>query len=215
MRAIIAAGGSTDPADATHLTDADLVVAADGGAAWLVAAGRRPDLLVGDMDSIDGALLDAMETGGVTIERHAPDKEASDLELALDTAVGAGATEVTIVGALGGPRLDHELSNLLLLADRAWAGRLEELRIVRGTTSARALHGPGTASLAGPAGSGVTLLPVGGDAEGVSTHGLRFPLHDEPLRMGRSRGLSNVVDASPARVRLAAGTLLIIEGDLS
>ncbi|MEO8245824.1 MAG: thiamine diphosphokinase [Chloroflexota bacterium] len=215
MRAIVVAGGSPDPADATHLTDADLLVAADGGAAWLMAAGRQPDLLVGDMDSIAPTLLGELERAGVRIERHPVAKEASDLELALDAAVRAGASELTILGALGGRRLDHELANLLLLADAGWEGRGVELRIVRGVTVVRALRGPGAMSLAGVPGSGVTLLPLGDDAHGVSTTGLRFPLYGEPLHLGRSRGLSNVVETSPARVELAAGTLLIIEGDHS
>ena len=215
MRAIVVAGGSTDPSDATHLTDADLVVAADGGAAWSVAAGRGPDRVVGDMDSIDPTLLERLERAGVTVERHPADKEASDLELALEAAVRAGASELTILGALGGSRLDHELANLLLLADPGWDAHGVTLRIVRGATSVRALRGPGVASLADAPGGVVTLLPIGGDALGVSTTGLRFPLHDERLRMGRSRGLSNVLETSPARVALASGTLLIIEGDLS
>ncbi len=215
MRAIVVAGGSTDPADATHLTDADLVVAADGGAAWPVASGRSPDVVVGDMDSIDPALLDQLERGGAAVELHPADKEASDLELALEAAVRAGVSELTILGALGGPRLDHELANLLLLADPGWGARGVAVRIVRGSTSVRALHGPGAMSLSGAPGGFVTLLPIGGDALGVSTAGLRFPLRDEPLRMGRSRGLSNVVATSPARVKLVSGTLLIIEGEVS
>lgn len=215
MRAIVVAGGSIDPSDATHLTHADLVVAADGGAAWPVEAGRRPDLVVGDMDSIDPTLLDELERAGVSVERHPAAKEASDLELALDAAVREGASELTILGALGGQRLDHELANLLLLVDPGWDARGVTVRVVRGATTVRALHGPGAASLTGGPGGAVTLLPVGGDAVGVSTAGLRFPLHDEPLRMGRSRGLSNVVETSPGRVELSSGTLLIIEGDLT
>ena len=215
MRAIVVAGGSPDPSDATLLTDVDLLVAADNGAAWLMAAGRTPDLLVGDLDSVDPALVDELERAGVTVERHPAAKDASDLELAVEAAVSAGATTVTILAALGGPRLDHELANLLLLADPGWERRGVEVGIVRGATTVRALHGPGSATLIGGRGGGATLLPVGGDALGVATAGLRYPLHDEPLRLGRARGLSNVIETSPAHVRLAAGTLLIIEGDLS
>ncbi|HEX5579393.1 MAG TPA: thiamine diphosphokinase, partial [Candidatus Limnocylindria bacterium] len=57
----------------------------------------------------------------------------------------------------------------------------------------------------------VTLLPVGGDAEGVRTAGLRYPLAGETLSIGRSRGLSNVVDEAPASASLQRGTLLVIE----
>ena len=57
----------------------------------------------------------------------------------------------------------------------------------------------------------VTLLPVSGDAQGVTTDGLRYPLADEELRLGRSRGLSNVVERAGASVWLGSGTLLVVE----
>ncbi len=212
MRATVVAGGSIDPADANLLADAGLVVAADGGATWLASLGRAPDRLVGDLDSVAPSLVAELEGAGVPVERHPPGKDASDLELALDAAVAAGARDVTIMGALGGARIDHELAAVLLLADPAWEARGVALRIVRGDVTVRALRGPGSAAISAPAGSGVTLLPVGGDAAGVTTAGLRYPLTDEPLALGRARGLSNVVEGPGATVALTSGTLLIIEG---
>ncbi len=213
MRAIVVAGGSTDPSDADLLSTADLVIAADGGAAWLAAVGHVPDRLVGDLDSAPAEIVAELEAAGVPVERHPTEKDASDLELAIDVAVAAGATEVTILGALGGMRLDHELAAVLLLADPAWDGRGVTLRIVRGGTAVRALLGPGVMRLDGPPGSIVTLLPLGDDVAGVTTDRLRYALDDEPLRLGRARGLSNVVAASGASVQIGTGTLLIIEGE--
>lgn len=212
MRAIVAAGGSTDPADADLLTDADLVIAADGGATWLRSAGRVPDRLVGDLDSVAPSLVAELEAAGVPVERHPADKDASDLELALEAAVAAGADDVTVLGALGGARIDHELANVLLLADPAWDDLGVALRIVQGSVTVRALRGPGEQAIQAPPGCGVTLLPVTGDALGVSSTGLGYPLCNDRLRLGRARGLSNVVTGSRASVRLDAGTLLIIEG---
>jgi thiamine pyrophosphokinase len=114
-----------------------------------------------------------------------------------------------IIGALGGERLDHQLANLLLLGDPAW--RAHQLRIVSGTTTVRAVHGGDSLTLDGAAGDIVTLLSVDGDAVGVRTHGLRFPLDGETLQLGRSLGLSNSVEHAPASVSLERGTLLIIE----
>jgi thiamine pyrophosphokinase len=70
---------------------------------------------------------------------------------------------------------------------------------------------PVTRVVSGPVGGLVTLLPFGGDANGVTTRGLRYPLHGEPLRPGPARGLSNVREAEDAAVTLASGRLLIVE----
>lgn len=208
MKAIVVAGGNAAPEDAALLSGADLVIAADSGAHWLDRSGVSPDLVIGDMDSVDPDLLDRLAARGTEVERHPADKEASDLELAMSRAAAAGADEVVILGALRGERLDHELANLLLLVDREWDGI--DLRVVRGGTTARALQGGSQQELGGAGGDLVTLLPVG-DATGVRTDGLRYPLVGETLRAGRSRGLSNEVEHAPASVSLEGGSLLIIE----
>ena len=204
------ASGEADPADVRWLADANRVVAVDGGTAWLATVGRRPDLVVGDLDSADPALIAALEADGVPIERHAIAKDASDTELALAGVLAAGADDVVILGALAGPRLDHQLANLMLLADPQLAA-VRDLRIVRGGTMVRALHAGSRVALGGAPGDLVTLLPIGGDAVGVRTGGLRYPLNGETLSIGRSRGLSNVVEESPASVSLEGGTLLVVE----
>jgi thiamine pyrophosphokinase len=209
MRVVIVASGEPDAVDVTWLDRADLVVAADGGAAWLDRVGCRPDLVVGDLDSADATLVERLDDAGTAIERHAPDKDASDLELALDAARARRATDVVVLGALGGERLDHELANLLLLADPTLADL--PVRIVRGSTTVRVLHAGRRLDLGGRAGDSVTLLPIGGDAVGVATAGLRWPLEGATLGVGRSRGLSNEVVDAPAAVSLERGALLVVE----
>src|SRR3990170_7317617 len=130
MRAVVVASGELDPADAMHLDGAELSIAADGGAASLERIRRHPQLLIGDLDSADAGVVERLEREGTRVERHPVDKEASDTELAVEAAFAAGATEVTLLGATGGERLDHELANLLLLADASLAGR--NLSAVRG-----------------------------------------------------------------------------------
>lgn len=209
MKAVVVASGELDPADAAHVDGASLTIAADGGAASLERIGRRPQRLIGDLDSVDPGLVETLARSGTRVERHPVDKEASDTELAVEAAFAAGATEVTLLGATGGERLDHELANLLLLADASLAGR--NLSAVRGAARVTALHGGEHRRLAGRPGDFVTLLAVGGDASGVTTDGLRWPLMAATLRMGRSRGLSNEVVAAPASVKLEKGVLLVIE----
>lgn len=209
MRVVVVASGAIEPADDAWLDSAELVIAADGGASSLARVGRVPDRLVGDLDSTDAELVERLRARGVGIERHPADKDASDTELALEAAIASGATELILLGALGGQRLDHELANLLLLADPAFAK--VDLRLVRGTTTVRVLHGDSVLALEGAPGAIVSLLPLAADAIGVTTDGLRWPLADATLRAGRSRGLSNEVVAAPASVRLREGTLLVVE----
>ena len=208
MRIVVVASGALAPGDETWLDGADAVIAADGGATILDRLGLRPDRLVGDLDSVDVALAGRLAGAGVPVDRHPVDKEASDTELAVRTALARGADGIDLLGATGGDRLDHELANLLLLADPALAD--VEIRAVVGPTSIRVLRGGETLALHGAVGDVVTLLPVGGDARGVTTSGLRWPLDAATLPLGSTRGLSNVVVAA-ASVSLTDGVLLVVE----
>ena len=208
MRVTVVASGDMADGDERWL-DGATVIAADAGAVTLERLGRVPDRLVGDLDSIPRGLLARLRDAEVAIDRHPTDKDASDTELALEAALATAATEVVVLGAIGGARLDHELANLLLLADPALARR--DVRIVHGRTTVRALHPGGRLTLQGTAGDLVTLLPIGGDAAGVQIVGVRWPLAGATLRLGRSRGLSNEVVEPPASVSLERGTLLVVE----
>ena len=199
------AHGEVDPADVAHVRGADLIIAADGGSEHLRRWGIEPHVVIGDLDS---AAPD-MSAGRARIERHPREKDQTDTELALDRAVAAGADEVVLVGALGGPRLDHALANALLLAR---GGGRARIRIVRGPMSVRIVRGGERLVLDGREGELVSLLAVSGDAHGVRTEGLRYPLAGETLGIGSSRGVSNEITRAPAAVSLSDGALLVVEG---
>ena len=193
-----------------------LVIAADGGARHALAFGRSIGIWVGDGDSIDPGDLAALARTGVDVRRADPDKDESDTELAIVAAVEAGADEVIVLGALGGVRLDHALANLALLEHPALAhrqlwiydDRAARISLIRAPDHAG--H-PVTAVREGAETDTVSLLPAGISAVGVTTEGLRYPLRDEPLVLGRTRGVSNVRTAAVARITLRSGRLLVIE----
>jgi thiamine pyrophosphokinase len=209
MRAVVVAHGDVLPSDRAMIGEKDFVVAADGGALALERWKLLPHLVVGDMDSLGDAGVERFARQGIPVTKFPATKDESDLELAVAQAIAAGATEIVLLGALGGERLDHEAANLLLLADPGYDGVRIEAR--RGALRIRAIRGEGSLSLAGPVKALVTLIPVNGDAEGVTTEGLRYPLRDETLRFGRARGLSNEVDSLPAKVTVRKGSLLVFE----
>jgi thiamine pyrophosphokinase len=191
-----------------------LIVAADGGAFRAITLGCPPDLVVGDGDSLGADGLARLRSAGTALELAPVAKDESDTELAVAAALRRGADRLTILGALGGPRLDHALANIWLLGHPALAARA--VVILDARSRIRLLAAPGTAAavLVGRPGDLVTLLPFGAEAAGVTTGGLAYPLHDEPLRVGPARGLSNVRIAPEARVSLRSGRLLVIETHL-
>jgi thiamine pyrophosphokinase len=204
VRAVVVAHGEVDPGDVAHVRGADLIVAADGGSAHLEGWGIAPHVVVGDLDSLSPEARSRL--AGLPVERHPAEKDKTDTELAVERAFAAGADEVVVVGALGGPRADHAVANTLLLA------RDGRIRLVLGPLSMRVVRGGERARIDRPEGEIVTLLAVSGDALGVTTEGLRYPLRSETLRLGSSRGVSNEVASPGASVTLASGSLLVIEG---
>lgn len=203
------AHGDVAPSDRAVAAAADVVIAADGGALALERWGIAPKMLVGDFDSLGNDRLHEYRQRGATVVQFPVAKDQSDLELAMRYAIESGADEITLLGILGGARLDHALTNAMLLADPAYRGR--GVRAVFGDTEIRAVHANETATLRGASGDTVTLIPVRGDAGGVRTEGLRYPLSGQTLHFGRSLGLSNVIAKTPARVSIEQGVMLVIE----
>lgn len=192
-----------------------LVVAADGGARLGERLGVAIDCWVGDGDSLGDDGVADLEAAGVPIERSRPDKDESDTELAVRAALSRGADGLVILGAFGGPRIDHALANIGLLAMPELAtldvvlldGRSRISQVVAPTADGN----PVLREIPGRVGDMVSLLPAGAGVDGIATRGLRYPLYDEPLTVGGARGLSNERIAPDAAIMVRRGRLLIVE----
>jgi thiamine pyrophosphokinase len=202
---VFAGGDPPEAGGRPDVAETDLVVAADSGLAHARALGVRVDLVIGDLDSVDPADLEAAVSAGATVERHPAAKDATDLELALDAALERGSTAVHVVG-LGGGRLDHFLGNLLLLASPQYATARLDAHVAGAFVTV--VHD--RVDLAGSPGGSCSLLPLGGAAVGVLTEGLRYPLHRETLLPGTTRGVSNEFLDTRAAVSVDAGVLLAV-----
>ncbi|HVN56264.1 MAG TPA: thiamine diphosphokinase [Anaerolineaceae bacterium] len=206
-RAWIFANGTMDSPREIRgwLEEGDLLIAVDGGSRHLAALGLSPDLLVGDLDSITPDLLGRYERQGMEMLRHPVEKNETDLELSLEIAFQRRWKEIRILGATGG-RLDHTLGNFGLLFDPRLRGM--DVRIVDARFEALAIWDE--AEIRGKAGDLLSLIPVQGNAVGVWTEGLYYPLHHETLYPYKTRGISNQFLGERARIGLAAGQLLCI-----
>ena len=177
----------------------DAVIAVDGGFASLAAVGCAPDLAIGDFDSL------GYVPEGVEVLAFPPEKDASDMELALGEAVARGADAVEVYGALGG-RLDHTLANLQLLA--SFAERGLTVTAVGERERIAFLVGPGELRL-DAAGAGIVSVFSLTDVSGVVEEGLKYGLDGVALTNRTSRGLSNEFIGTPARIALESGTLAV------
>ena len=218
MKAIIVADGEVPDTGATldglFGPDANasvVVIAADGGARKAAELGLTPDLVIGDGDSLTPDDVERLRASGAEVHLLPPEKDESDTELAVREAVARDARSIVVLGAFGGSRIDHALANVSLLALPELAGR--DVSLYDGRTRVRLIgksDGPGALRIAGEPGDLVSLFPVDSRVEGVTTDGLRYPLRGEALVVGPSRGLSNELLDTSARVTTARGRLLVI-----
>ena len=182
------------------------VIAADGGSRHASTLGLKIDLVVGDLDSIEHALRETLQGQGTQFEHFKPEKDETDLELALLRAVEKGATEIAVIGIVGN-RLDMVLANIHLLTLDALIPIHAELWLGRQTAW---LIRPSGEEFKGAPGDTLSLIPVKGDAIGVTTTGLAYPLQGDTLYFGSSRGVSNVMEQEGCRVDLETGILLAV-----
>ena len=187
------------------LQEDDFLVAVDGGLRHLLAINRQPHLLIGDLDSVTPEQLEALSDGGVEIQRFPVEKDETDLELALLETTQRSYKTIILVGALGG-RIDQMLANLYLLMLPQLHGL--KVRIIDGYQEIFLIRH--NAQVDGQAGDIISLLPLKGNAEGVSSTGLEYPLSNETLLLEHSRGISNRMVEPHALITLTKGCLVCV-----
>jgi thiamine pyrophosphokinase len=197
------------------LDDVGLVIAADSGLHAAQAVGLAVDVVIGDMDSVAPEALSRATLEGAIELRHPVDKDATDVELALDLVRvrlvdpdGAPASprpRVLVVGS-GGGRLDHLLGWVAVIGSPRFAAL--DIEAVLGETRVLPVHDRRV--LHGSPGAVVTLLALHGPAEGVCTRGLRWALESASLTSGSSLGVSNELVGSSAEVSVGRGVVTVV-----
>jgi thiamine pyrophosphokinase len=212
LRAVIFANGVL--ADPNAARDAslpdDLLIAADGGLRHCRSLGLTPQVLIGDFDSIPSQDVTYLEEAGIEIIRHPAQKDYTDLELALQHSRELGAHEILVFAALG-ERWDQTLANLLLPAASILRGT--HVTLLDDTQEIHLLdarQNPAALELHGEPGDTVSLIPLAGDAAGIRTAGLEYPLEGDTLLFGATRGLSNSLIKREASITLQQGLLACI-----
>lgn len=177
---------------------AEYFIAADGGANIALGLNLPPDVVVGDLDSYKPRGNESFEI----IED--PGQETNDLEKALSLARKRNVAEIMILGGTG-ERLDHTLKNISVLKQFNPHFKDIHFRDDFGKT----LLLPKSYSGNIPEGTSISLFPLSGSVTGITTTGLKYPLHDEKLENGVRDGSSNTVVTPPIKISYKKGDLLM------
>ncbi len=191
------------------IRSAEYVVAVDDGATLCRRIGRHPDIVVGDLDSIDAATASWAERDGVEVLAFPSDKDVTDLDLALEEMRRSARTGICVTASWTG-RLDHTVA---ALGSISRYGDLE-ISLRDPGMSGWVLDGEHRPRVAlAPKGAAVSLIATTG-AACVSCSGMRYPLTRHTLDVLSSRGVSNVIAAAEADVCVHEGTVCVISSDV-
>ena len=207
--AIVVLGGNPPTrAIKPHIPAHQLVNAADSGLHGAIDLGLRVNVVIGDMDSVDKAVLAAVEANGTTVTQLPRDKDSTDAELALLKAAEMGADKIVLI-TKGGGRLDHELGVFAVLQNPSL--RHCTIEAMWDNSVLHLIHGPASVTITGKLGSIVGLIAAGGPAEGITTSGLKWSLANETLAPHSSRGVSNQLVHETATISVQVGSLFVVQ----
>jgi len=206
-RIVICTGGQLGPWALEHIKPADLLIGADSGARFLIANGLRPDIAIGDFDSVsEEDLIEIRKNSGQTIACDPIDKNYTDTEMAVRLALDLQPNELILLGALG-TRFDHSLANVHLLAlsikQQVKTTIIDDHNKISLLTDELTIEQLGYPN--------VSLLPLSLSVEGITLDGFQYPLTDAELTIGQSLGISNVLLAPTGRISIRKGLLLVIQ----
>jgi len=206
MKAVVISGGQpvSNHQAQIHLKDADFIVCADKGAEYALLYGAVPNLIVGDMDSVNSELLSEFKNSEIIISP--PEKDYTDTQLAVINAIENGADEITIICATG-LRSDHAMANirlLLFINDKGASGKIvDDENTIFLCTGATVFNDR--------KGATVSVLSLSDKTEGITLKGFKYPLSNISADLMWTTGISNEIIADHASITLSEGCLLIFE----
>lgn len=212
MKGLIVTGGTIDLEFAARFTadrTYDQVIAADAGLETVKRLGLKPTQVVGDLDTVRQSVVsEYLGQEGVSFEIHRPEKDETDTELALLSALRCGCREADILGALGG-RMDHGLGNIQLLY--YFYRRGLRASIYDPQNRIYLLEGEKRFSRRDVYGTYISFLPMTEKVEGLTLRGFKYPLEDQTVVKGTTLCISNELAEEEGIARLRTGTLICVE----
>jgi len=191
-------------ADITEGFEPDYILCADGGFDHAKTAGIKPDLLIGDMDSLTAA--DDPEIEKII---YPSEKDDTDTGICLQTALDMGYRNILIAGGLGG-RLDHTISNIELITGKI--GQADSITIRDRYNSCTVIKNSSITIKKGTS-KYISVFSMTEKSSDVTEKGFKYPLDNVILPFGSTLGTSNEIVSDEATISVGDGILLIIFSD--
>lgn len=185
----------------------DYLIAADGGVKHILKLGLTPHVVIGDFDSISTSLQKKLKQAKIEWIKYPRKKDETDFELAILLALKRNFKHIVIFGILG-DRIDHFLANIFLLAKIQTENKSIKIKIVEGNNEIYVFNKE--IVINGQIGDELSIIPVSEKLEGIVTDGLRYQLNNESLSFGSTRGISNVLNKTSAKIEVSDGIALAV-----
>lgn len=184
------------------------IIAVDGGVEYAKEMGILPNLIVGDFDTLDRVVLQEYKEKGIEHIVYPEEKDYTDSHLAVEIAINKQPSKITMVAGTGS-RMDHTLGNIGLLFMALKQGITME--IVDQKNKICMIDKEHSIKREMLFGKYISLLPYTECVSGITLDGFRYPLKNETLSLGQSRGISNELEAEEGKITIKTGILLVIE----
>lgn len=205
MAALIIGSGSDLSRDCIENIHIEYVICADGGLEKVPGLNLKPDLILGDFDSVNSSMLNGYRDSGTEIYAFPPEKDFTDMELAVETAVERGFKDIVLTGATG-TRLDHTIANMQLLEKYHKQGI--SIEIIDNNNHIGIISGNTDIKIKKKRDHFVSLVPVTETLEGLTLRGFRYPLNNVTVERGTTLLISNEITEEEGRIILTKGTAL-------
>ncbi len=184
----------------------DKIICADGGANHTFKMNLIPNYIIGDLDSVKENIVDFYKEKDVEFKKFPEKKNETDSELCIILADMLGATKVDLYAALGG-RIDHTLANVKLL--EYMRRKNIESRIITEDEILYLVHNE-RINIKGNKGDTISVIPIMGDAKGITLYNLEYPLDNFTMDYAKPRGVSNVMLGEECGIEIKDGSAIVV-----
>lgn len=207
MTALIIANGDDVNKSTIENINFEYVICADGGLEKAAHLGIVPNVILGDFDSVDSDVLKKYQLMNIETKKFPAEKDFTDMELSIEFAVRKGYKNLILIGATGGPRLDHSMANIMLIEKYFNLG--VNIEIIDNNNKIQIISDNTNLLLERMKHYFVSIVPITETIIGLTLEGFKYPLDKVVVKRGSTLCVSNEIVLNSGRVILEKGTALL------